>query len=197
MKQIGARQEAGRIGGIGPCGRELCCCKWMTTFRSVGTNAARIQDLSMNPQKLAGQCGKLKCCINFETDTYAEAQKKIPSKEMVLKTYLGHYKFFKADILAKNITYVVDPKNRKKDAPDMVTLEARRAFKIIKQNKEGHEPFSLDADEKTEQNSSPSKDILNESLTRFDNTNREEKRRSRGRRKNKRRKDRSKNQSEK
>lgn len=85
MKQIGARQEAGRIGGIGPCGRELCCSSWMTSFVSVATGAARYQDISMNPQKLAGQCAKLKCCINYEVDTYVEAQKRLPSREIVLR----------------------------------------------------------------------------------------------------------------
>ena len=82
MKQIGARQEAGRIGGIGPCGRELCCSSWMTSFVSVATGAARYQDISMNPQKLAGQCAKLKCCINYEVDTYVEAQKRLPSGKL-------------------------------------------------------------------------------------------------------------------
>lgn len=86
MKQIGARQEAGRIGGIGPCGRELCCSSWMTSFVSVATGAARYQDISMNPQKLAGQCAKLKCCINYEVDAYVEAQKRLPSREVVLET---------------------------------------------------------------------------------------------------------------
>ena len=88
MKQIGARQEAGRIGGIGPCGRELCCSSWMTSFVSVATGAARYQDISMNPQKLAGQCAKLKCCINYEVDTYVEAQKRLPSRE------IGHIYFY-------------------------------------------------------------------------------------------------------
>ena len=80
MKQIGARQEAGRIGGIGPCGRPLCCSSWMSKFVSVGTGSARLQDLSMNPQKLAGQCAKLKCCLNFEVDTYVESSKFLPRR---------------------------------------------------------------------------------------------------------------------
>ena len=86
MKQIGARQEAGRIGGIGPCGRELCCATWMTSFISVSTSAARYQDISLNPQKLAGQCAKLKCCLNYEVDAYVECQKRLPSKEIELET---------------------------------------------------------------------------------------------------------------
>ena len=91
MKQIGARQEAGRIGGIGPCGRELCCSGWMTNFNTVSTSAARIQDISLNPQKLAGQCGKLKCCMNFEVDTYIDASKGFPSKEIPLETADNSY----------------------------------------------------------------------------------------------------------
>ena len=98
MKQIGARQEAGRIGGIGPCGRELCCATWMTSFVSVSTSAARFQDISLNPQKLAGQCAKLKCCLNYEVDCYVEAQKRLPSKEIELETKEGTFYFFKADI---------------------------------------------------------------------------------------------------
>ncbi|MDO4780367.1 MAG: regulatory iron-sulfur-containing complex subunit RicT, partial [Bacteroides sp.] len=108
MKQIGARQEAGRIGGIGPCGRELCCATWMTSFVSVSTNAARFQDLSLNPQKLAGQCAKLKCCMNYEVDSYVEAQKKLPSREIVLETKDCEYYFFKADILKNQILYSTD-----------------------------------------------------------------------------------------
>ena len=97
MKQIGARQEAGRIGGIGPCGRELCCATWMTNFVSVSTSAARYQDISLNPQKLAGQCAKLKCCLNYEVDAYVESQ-KTPSKQkkMTLETRIVHFYFFQS-----------------------------------------------------------------------------------------------------
>ena len=108
MKQIGARQEAGRIGGIGPCGRELCCATWMKNFVSVSTGAARYQDISLNPQKLAGQCAKLKCCMNYEVDTYVEAGKRLPSKEITLQTQDAEYYFFKADILAGLVTYSTD-----------------------------------------------------------------------------------------
>ena len=108
MKQIDARQEAGRIGGIGPCGRELCCSTWMTSFISVSTSAARYQDISLNPQKLAGQCAKLKCCLNYEVDCYVEAQKRLPSKEIELETKDGTFFFFKADILNNQITYSTD-----------------------------------------------------------------------------------------
>ena len=103
MKQIGARQEAGRIGGIGPCGRPLCCSSWMTNFVSVGTSAARFQDLSMNPQKLAGQCAKLKCCLNFEVDVYMEASKKMPPKDVVLETQDASYYQFKEKLFIRQI----------------------------------------------------------------------------------------------
>ena len=98
MKQIGARQEAGRIGGTGPCGRELCCATWMKNFVSVSTGAARYQDISLNPQKLAGMCAKLKCCLNYEVDTYIEAGRSMPSKEITLQTQDNDYYVFKTDI---------------------------------------------------------------------------------------------------
>ena len=98
MKQIGARQEAGRIGGTGPCGRELCCATWMKSFSSVSTTAARIQDISLNPTKLAGMCAKLKCCLNYEVDDYMEAARKLPSKEVLLETMDGEYQLFKTEI---------------------------------------------------------------------------------------------------
>ena len=104
MKQIGARQEAGRIGGIGPCGRELCCATWMTNFVSVSTSAARLQDISLNPQKLAGQCAKLKCCMNYEVDCYVEAQKRLPSREIELETKDGTFYYCKADILSNEVS---------------------------------------------------------------------------------------------
>ena len=96
MKQIGARQEAGRIGGIGPCGRELCCATWMTSFVSVSTSAARFQDISLNPQKLAGQCAKLKCCLNYEVDCYVEAQKRLPFKRDRVGNERWHFLFLQS-----------------------------------------------------------------------------------------------------
>ena len=133
MKQIGARQEAGRIGGIGPCGRELCCSSWMTSFVSVATGAARYQDISMNPQKLAGQCAKLKCCINYEVDAYVEAQKRLPSREVVLETKDNTYYHFKTDIFKREITYSTD----KSFAANLITISANRAFDVINMNKKG------------------------------------------------------------
>jgi len=105
MKQIGARQEAGRIGGIGPCGREICCASWISNFISVNTNSARYQDISLNPQKLAGQCGKLKCCLNFEVDTYIDAQKDFPTGNIPLETENGVYQYQKADIFKQIFWY--------------------------------------------------------------------------------------------
>ena len=164
MKQIGARQEAGRIGGIGPCGRELCCATWMTNFVSVSTSAARYQDISLNPQKLAGQCAKLKCCLNYEVDAYVESQKRLPSKEMTLETVEGTFYFFKADILKGLITYSSD----KNFMANAVTIPARRAFEIINMNKRGEKPESL-SDDSNGRNLKRSIDLVEqESLTRFD-----------------------------
>lgn len=175
MKQIGARQEAGRIGGIGPCGRELCCSSWMTSFVSVATGAARYQDISMNPQKLAGQCAKLKCCINYEVDTYVEAQKRLPSKEIVLETKDNNYYHFKTDIFKREITYSTD----KSFAANLVTIPASRAFEIINMNKKGAKPISLEADEKAAAPKRDSHDILGQdSVTRFDSVKKKKKKRS-------------------
>ena len=162
MKQIGARQEAGRIGGIGPCGRELCCATWMTNFVSVSTSAARYQDISLNPQKLAGQCAKLKCCLNYEVDVYVESQKRLPSKEITLETTEGTYHFFKADILKGLITYSTD----KNFMANAVTITARNAFEIINMNKRGEKPTNLiDVNSHSDK---PIDLVEQESLTRFD-----------------------------
>ena len=165
MKQIGARQETGRIGGIGPCGRPLCCSSWMTHFVSVGTGAARMQDLSMNPQKLAGQCAKLKCCLNFEIDAYAEAVKQLPSKEDILQTKDSDYFLFKTDILTRTLTYSTD----KKMGVNLTVIPASRAFEIIALNKQGIKPDALaldagDAEERREYIDLTDQDAL----TRFD-----------------------------
>ncbi|MBR2946566.1 MAG: hypothetical protein IKC18_07810, partial [Bacteroidaceae bacterium] len=142
MKQIGARQEAGRIGGFGPCGRELCCASWMKSFVSVNTGAARFQDLSLNPQKLAGQCAKLKCCMNYEVDQYVEASRKLPSREMVLQTQDGEFYLFKTDILAGMVTYSSD----RRMAANLTTITAERAMAVIAMNKEGEKPLSLQSE---------------------------------------------------
>ena len=168
MKQIGARQEAGRIGGIGPCGRPLCCSSWMTNFVSVATSAARYQDISMNPQKLAGQCAKLKCCLNFEVDAYAEAVKHLPGKEVRLETADATYFHFKTDIFKRSITYSTD----KSIPANLVTIDAQRAFEIIAMNKNGEKPFKLqrEGDEEPKAQVKEFGDIVGQdSLTRFDN----------------------------
>lgn len=164
MKQIGARQEAGRIGGIGPCGRELCCATWMTSFVSVSTSAARYQDISLNPQKLAGQCAKLKCCLNYEVDCYVEAQKCLPSKEIELETKDGVFYFFKADILSNQITYSTD----KSIPANLVTISGRRAFEVIGLNKRGIKPESLLEETHRTEPKKPVDLLEQESLTRFD-----------------------------
>lgn len=143
MKQIGARQEAGRIGGIGPCGRPLCCASWMTNFVSVATSAARFQDISLNPQKLAGQCAKLKCCINFEVDSYVEANKKMPPKDTVLETKDSTYYQFKSDILKGEITFSTD-----KSVPaNLVTIGRERVFEVMALNRNGVKPDKLSCDD--------------------------------------------------
>ena len=164
MKQIGARQEAGRIGGIGPCGRELCCATWMTSFVSVSTSAARYQDISLNPQKLAGQCAKLKCCLNYEVDCYVEAQKRLTSKEIELETKDGVFYFFKADILSNQITYSTD----KSIPANLVTISGRRAFEVIGLNKRGIKPESLLEETHRTEPKKPVDLLEQESLTRFD-----------------------------
>lgn len=165
MKQIGARQEAGRIGGIGPCGRQLCCSSWMTTFSSVSTGAARVQDITMNPQKLTGQCGKIKCCMNFEVNAYAEAQRSLPDREVVLETSSDSYYHFKTDHFQRQVTY-----STVRNAPvRLVTISAERAFEVISLNRRGERPEHLEADAGEERRSSRSSDILaDNSLTRFD-----------------------------
>ena len=176
MKQIGARQEAGRIGGIGPCGRPLCCASWMSHFTSVGTGAARQQDLAMNPQTRAGQCAKLKCGRNFETDVYAEALKKMPPKDVQLETLDNTYYFFKPDILAHKVTYSTD----KKIPANLVTIDAQRAFDIIAMNKEGVKPESLTPDAEEVAREKEYVDLVEqESLTRFDKAKRRKKQQKR------------------
>ncbi|MCH5219179.1 MAG: hypothetical protein J1F20_01320 [Muribaculaceae bacterium] len=173
MKQIGARQEAGRVGGIGPCGRPLCCASWMTNFVSVATSAARYQDISLNPQKLAGQCAKLKCCLNFEMDAYAEASKKLPPRNIRLETADNTYYHFKTDIFKGEITYSTD----KTLAANLVTIDAERVFEIIELNKRGEKPLSLKADgSDIEDKRATYNDLLDQNeLTRFDNKKKKKK----------------------
>ncbi|MDU1889763.1 MAG: regulatory iron-sulfur-containing complex subunit RicT [Dysgonomonas sp.] len=166
MKQIGARQEAGRVGGIGPCGRELCCSSSMSNFISVSTSAARLQDIPLNPQKLAGQCGKLKCCLNFEVDTYVEAQRKLPSRETILDTKDASYFHFKTDILSGMMTYSTD----KNFAANLITLPKDRVYEVIRMNKRGDKPLHLSVEEQEQGEKTVSHDILSENINRFDNS---------------------------
>lgn len=176
MKQIGARQEAGRVGGIGPCGRPLCCSSWMTNFVSVSTSAARYQDISLNPQKLAGQCAKLKCCLNFEMDAYVEASKKLPPRNVRLETADNTYYHFKTDVFKGEITYSTD----KNFAANLVTLDPDRVFEIIEMNKQGEKPLTLKADGSDKEDPRAAyNDLLNQDeLTRFDNKKKKKKKKN-------------------
>ena len=139
MRQIGVRQEAAKLGGIGSCGRELCCASFMSSFKSVSTSAARVQQLSLNPQKLAGQCGKLKCCLNYELDSYADALKSFPDNRIPLKTKKGMARHQKSDVF-KGImwyTYNDDPAN-------MLAIPVDKAKKIMQMNKQGKYPADLE-----------------------------------------------------
>ena len=178
MKQIGARQEAGRIGGLGPCGRQLCCSGWMTNFVSVATSAARFQDIALNPQKLAGQCAKLKCCLNYEADAYVEAQKRLPSREIPLETKMNTYYHFKTDIFKREMTYSTD----KSIAANLVTISADRVFEVIALNKKGIKPDTLESEAGAR---APERrdfeDVVGQdSLTRFDKAKKNKKRNNNG-----------------
>lgn len=179
MKQIGARQEAGRIGGFGPCGRELCCSTWMKNFVSVSTASARFQDISLNPQKLAGQCAKLKCCMNYEVDQYVEAGRRLPSRELTLEVGDGEYFFFKADILSGMVTYSTD----KRLAANLTTISSERAMEIVAMNRRGEKPDTLEEGGRKE----PERPIdlaTQEDLSRFDKKKKKKKKKSGDRNRN-------------
>jgi hypothetical protein len=171
MKQIGARQEAGRIGGTGPCGRELCCATWMKNFVSVSTNAARFQDISLNPQKLAGMCAKLKCCLNYEVDEYIEARKQLPGKDVILQTQDSDYFLFKMDIMAGLLTY-----STQKGIPaNAETISAERAREIIEMNKRGEKPLSLSSNGERNTPERPHDLLEGADLSRFDKSKKKKK----------------------
>ena len=176
MKQIGARQEAGRIGGTGPCGRELCCATWMKNFSSVSTNAARFQDISLNPQKLAGMCAKLKCCLNYEVDDYVEAGKKLPPKDVLLQTQDNDYHLFKSDILAGLVTYSTD----KNLAANLETITADRAKEVIEMNRRGEKPLSLQEDGKVSEPENHNIDLAGGDISRFDKSKKKKKKKHKG-----------------
>jgi len=165
MRQIGARQEAGRIGGVGPCGRELCCSTWISNFVSVTTNAARYQELSLNPQKLAGQCGKLKCCLNFELDCYIDAQKDFPSTDIVLETDKGQAFHNKTDIFRRIMWYSFDRDN----VVNITPVPIDRVKEIIELNNKGQKVEALIDITVLEEGPLDYKNVVGqESLTRFD-----------------------------
>ncbi len=174
MKQIGARQEAGRIGGFGPCGRELCCATWMKNFVSVNTGAARFQDLSLNPQKLAGQCAKLKCCLNYEVDQYLEASKALPGRDVSLQTTDGEYFLFKSDILTGMVTYSTD----KRMAANLVTIPASRAKEVIELNRNGEKPDQLLEGTNHEHKHKPIDLATQEDVSRFDKKKKKKKKKA-------------------
>ena len=178
MKQIGARQEAGRIGGTGPCGRELCCATWMKNFNSVSTSAARFQDISLNPQKLAGMCAKLKCCLNYEVDDYVEAGKKMPGREIVLQTQDADYHLFKTDILAGLVTYSTD----KNIAANLETISAAHAREIIEMNRRGEKPLTLQEDCRKPVETKQSVDLAGGDISRFDKSKKKKKKSNKQRR---------------
>ena len=172
MKQIGARQEAGRIGGLGACGRELCCASWMSTFSSVTTGAARAQDLSLNPQKLAGQCSKLKCCMMYEYDAYADARKALPRVREPLQTVDGEWFLVKTDILAGLMTF----SSSKDTMSNLTTLTTARVEEIQAANRAGKRVEQLqDADEMNETIEEPTYRSEEDSITRFDKAKRRKK----------------------
>ncbi len=178
MKQIGARQEAGRIGGTGPCGRELCCATWMKNFVSVSTNAARLQDISLNPQKLAGMCAKLKCCLNYEVDDYVESSRKMPARDIVLQTKDSDYYMFKTDILAGLVTYSTD----KSLAANLETISAKRAKEIIEMNKRGEKPDTLTEDGQLKETKKPADLLADADISRFDKSKKKKKNKNRNNR---------------
>ncbi|MGQ1890407.1 PSP1 domain-containing protein [Thermophagus sp. OGC60D27] len=180
MRQIGARQEAGRIGGIGPCGRELCCSTWITNFVSVTTNAARYQEISLNPQKLAGQCGKLKCCLNYELDTYIDAQKDFPPTNIPLETESETYYHIKTDIFKRLMWFAAGREN----SGNVVMLAVDKVKEIIELNKKGQKVEKLTSE--TFNNINTEIDYTNvvgeDSITRFDNQNKKSSRKKKSKR---------------
>ncbi len=175
MKQIGARQEAGRIGGIGACGRELCCASWVSSFSSVTTNAARVQDISLNPQKLAGQCSKLKCCLMYEYDVYADARQKLPRVREPLQAMDGEYYLVKTDILGRTMSF-----SSSKDAMvNVVTIPTSRVREIIAANRAGRKVESIIDKDNMPIVEEPTFRTEEDSITRFDNQNKRRRNRNR------------------
>ena len=177
MKQIGARQEAGRIGGIGACGRQLCCASWISSFSSVTTNAARMQEISLNPQKLAGQCSKLKCCLMYEYDAYADARRDFPKIKEPLQTLEGEYFLVKSDILARTMSF----SSSKDSLSNMVTLPVWRVKEILAANRAGKKVDQLLDSNGEAEYEEPTFRTEEDSITRFDSKRRSKNRRNRNR----------------
>ena len=175
MKQIGARQEAGRIGGIGACGRELCCASWISSFSSVTTNAARMQEISLNPQKLAGQCSKLKCCLMYEYDVYADARRTIPRLREPLQTLDGEWFLVKIDPLASTMSFSTS----KGSMVNLTTLPISRVREIIALNRAGEKAETLIGEGDETRVTEPTYRSEEDSITRFDNKNKRNKRNKR------------------
>lgn len=180
MRQIGSRQEAQRLGGIGSCGRELCCTTWLTDFRSVSTSAARYQQLALNPQKLAGQCGKLKCCLNYELDAYMEAVKEFPGQNTRLFTEKGSANLFKTDIFKRKLWFFYEDGEI---GASPVCLDLETVHEIIALNKAGKKPGNLrdfEVVEEVEQEEFYANVVGQDSLTRFDEKKKKKKKRRKG-----------------
>ena len=175
MKQIGARQEAGRIGGIGACGRELCCASWISSFSSVTTNAARMQEISLNPQKLAGQCSKLKCCLMYEYDVYADARRTIPRLREPLQTLDGEWFLVKIDPLAGTMSFSTS----KGTMANLTTLPISRVREIIALNRAGEKAETLIGEGDETRVEEPTYRSQEDSITRFDNKTKRNKRNKR------------------
>lgn len=174
MRQISLRQEAGRLGGIGVCGRELCCATWLSEFKNVATSAARYQNLSLNPSKLSGQCGRLKCCLNYELETYMEALEDIPKIEAPLQTLKGDATLQKTDIFRKVMWFGFSEENT------WYPLNVSRVNEILQLNREGKKPATLEKDQEEEKATAQ---VLNSDLQRMD-----QKYRNKGKKKKKKRK---------
>lgn len=192
MKQIGARQEAGRIGGIGSCGRQLCCSTWVTNFVSVTTNSARFQEISLNPQKLAGQCGKLKCCLNYEVDSYIDVRKTFPKIHAPLETLDAQYFLVKSDILKGEMSFSSDPRSM----VNVVSIPISRVREVMSLNRKG---VKVDKLKEVADIVDVAPDYMNvvgdDSITRFDKNDESRRRNNRNRNKKKPRTDENKNNS--
>ncbi|MBI45432.1 MAG: hypothetical protein CMG66_04615, partial [Candidatus Marinimicrobia bacterium] len=163
MKQIGVRQESARVGGIGSCGRELCCSTWMTKFPTVSTSSVRYQQLSINPQKISGQCGKLKCCLNFELESYLDCLKDFPNQKIKLKTKEGELKQIKIDVFKKRIWYI-----NKSNHNETFEISLKQANRIIKKNESGSNNIPLDKFLDTNTEKRTTKDLIEDNINRFD-----------------------------